>query len=156
MSEWMTNNEYVKRTFHPIWEKFSGKPYKKHKASPGTIKEAVKESQDILAKSYLGLNRRTLSDYWTYWPGFHGGDTSKYPQSLGELCIELAQDAYQAYSVGEKLQLGDVLIYSDSPVSGELKITRRDIQDLRRAMWNRVQSVGKTRKPGTPQGEHNQ
>jgi hypothetical protein len=108
-----------------------------------TIRDIVRRGQDILAMSRLGLNRRTLSDYWTYFPGFHSGDTSRYPQSLGELCIEISQDEIAKISDWRdtaekdpycKTQDG-MMIYGYFGL--QMALRAGDIQQLKQAMWHK-------------------
>ena len=75
-------------------------PYENHYYALGEpIRNIVKQGQELLCSMNTGLNRRALSDYWVFYPGFHGGDTSQYPQSLGELCIEIAQDTMRQITI---------------------------------------------------------
>ena len=114
------------------------------------IGDTVREAQDILARlcwnQRPALVKRVIPPLggpemcmWT-WPRV------TMPQSLGELCIELAQDKY----LGWQMDIEDGLIWvqSDDPESenwlknpdqihGFGTETRRDIQDLRRVMYHR-------------------
>lgn len=80
------------------WEKFAGKPYKKaeHPENGDTIKDMVRRGQDMLARlrwnQRPALVRRVVPPLggptmamWAYPPIQPG-------KSLGELCIEIAQD----------------------------------------------------------------
>ena len=122
------------------------------------IGQTVREAQDILAR--IGLHRysdgirylQNESDEEIKKTLFCMGAMTHYawpgpPKSLGELCIELAQDKY----LGWQMDIEDGLIWvqSDDPESenwlknpdqihGFGTETRRDIQDLRRAMWHRA------------------
>ena len=130
------------------WEDFAGKPYVKPKYNyplGSVIRNTVSQAQDTLCGFKLGPNRRALSDYWVYYPGFHGGDTSNYPQSLGELCIELAQEtllegvsvvpAFPGHRVAyiEWTQITDRFPNLEVNIS----ISRRDIQKLRETMYHK-------------------
>jgi len=103
------------------WEDCAGKPYKKHKTSPGTIKETVKEAQDILARAgKCDATRWQIPIITIFELPF------QYPQSLGELCLELAQD-----DIRHAICLRDFMF----PLTG-VYVNRRGIQELRIAMYH--------------------
>jgi len=131
--------------------------YADHYYSLGeTVRQTVKEAQDILARlayhKYAEEIREQQAEGREYtkrallragaivsWP-------AGPPQSLGELCIELAQDKY----LGWQMDIEDGLIWvqsDDSESENWLKNpdqiqgfgteTRRDIQELRIAMYHK-------------------
>ena len=119
-------------------------PYENHYYHLGdVIRGTVREAQDTLCRVNLGRERqnywfggthgefdRWLMDNHASWPG------TSYPQSLGELCIELAQNS---------------LVYTDVTAipDGWVKTTyfrrglQRDIQELREKMWHKHTDRGK-------------
>ena len=72
------------------WERFAGRPYTKPKTSPGLIRDTVKEAQELLCGLHYGKQRKTFLDFWSY-NYFPPGNT-EYPQSLGELSLEIHAD----------------------------------------------------------------
>ena len=69
------------------WEAFAGKPYvKPAKLEPGVIKDTVNDAQDLLYSLHNGAIVRWLSDYYTRKTARR---EAQYPQSLGELCLEI-------------------------------------------------------------------
>ena len=155
--KWSTHCWDIMPRWIKNWEDFAGKPYVKPKYNyplGSVIRNTVSQAQDTLCGFKLGPNRRALSDYWVYYPGFHGGDTSNYPQSLGELCIELAQEtllegvsvvpAFPGHRVAyiEWTQITDRFPNLEVNIS----ISRRDIQKLRETMYHKHTSPEKERK----------
>jgi hypothetical protein len=127
--------------------------YADHYYSLGeTVRQTVKEAQDILWR--LGL----CIYYQNYWFGGTYGDYNRwltgkesyprvdYPQSLGELCIEMAQDKYLRWQMD--IEYGLIWIQSNDPtrdnglrnpdqIYGFGTETRRDIQELRRSLYHK-------------------
>jgi hypothetical protein len=103
------------------------------------IRETVGQAQKLLCALIRGRDRKMLADdadacSFDYvkdkWVG-----NIQYPKSLGELCIEVAQ---------EKILSPDIKISSDGNWHYTMttyyvfnQTIRRDIQALRRAMWHR-------------------
>ena len=80
------------------WEAFAGKPYvKPAKLEPGVIKDTVNDAQDLLYSLHNGAIVRWLSDYYTRKTARR---EAQYPQSLGELCLELSSDKHRTYIMG--------------------------------------------------------
>jgi hypothetical protein len=119
------------------WEKFAGKSYVKpgkNTRKTGVISGAVKDAQELLSK------RDTYFNYDPYPKGHHGYSgypvivhPAGLPQSLGELCIELAQDDISS-------------IYTYFAESGQLAGQKRDIQELREKMYHKHTDPEKERR----------
>lgn len=133
------------------WEDSAGKPYKKPaKLTTGVIAGTVKEAQNALCGLFLGRIHGLLTDYYSQ-PG------TEYPQSLGELCIELVQERISlakklhpemrkefvavqwADTVNKRWPDGSQRIYvGDGQFDIGFDVSRRDIQELRTKMWHRA------------------
>jgi len=128
------------------WEDSAGKPYEKPTRNPTSwtkIGQTVREAQDILARlafhqyaDEIRCQKRQLTDdgcriaFLTgarddyVWPGL--------PKSLGELCIELAQERLTRpfrNITPDGLGVVEGIYYFPH--------VKRDIQYLRRIMWHR-------------------
>lgn len=106
------------------WESFAGKPYVKptNKPSGLAIRNTVSQAQDTLYRLKLG---RENQGFIRAIERLFGGEN--YPQSLGELCIELAQNG---------LGFDNARLFRYHKLNITNKI-RRDIQELRRVMWHK-------------------
>lgn len=112
-------DEWTKR-----WEYFAGKKYvKPTKIAVATIRETVREAQEVLAGMAMHRFCDGLRAARDYFDGlsFPVRRAPTYPQSLGELCIELAQDDMAKYAA-EGLFARGLL---------------EDIQTIRRDMYHR-------------------
>ena len=88
----------IEEGYIKAWEAFAGKPYvKPPQLSPGTIRDTVDEAQGIIYGIFNGAIARWISDYYTRKTARR---EAQYPQSLGELCLELAQDKYLGWQTG--------------------------------------------------------
>ena len=117
------------------WEAFAGKPYvKPAKLEPGVIKDTVNDAQDLLYSLHNGAIVRWLSDYYTRKTARR---EAQYPQSLGELCLEVAQswirkEAQTGWAVPKEL-------FDYYPE------VRRDTDSLRQALYRRDPLAGETK-----------
>lgn len=87
-----------------------------------TIRDIVRRGQEALA---LGKN------YWVR--AAHGSWLPRgiqYPKSLGELCLEIAQDDILENSKNDYLAYVGKTVGFDWPIRG-------DIQQLKQAMWHK-------------------
>jgi hypothetical protein len=109
------------RLLRPRWETMSE-----------TIRDIVRRAQDILCDLDYSLACRGIDEYrLAHFPPVAG----TYPQTLGELCIEIAQgkitEPHTEYSEGDGWITKITHRY---PIN---KWVRGDIQQLRRAMWHK-------------------
>lgn len=99
-----------------------------------TIRETVREAQELTTK--LGCGSTGWVGMGPDWRNFliriH---PIQYPQSLGELCIELAQDRLlkiRRTQDGIPVVVKDGIAWYEPPIP-----IVRDIQELRQAMYHR-------------------
>ena len=97
--------------------------YQRHYYRLGApVREIVRRGQDTLYRLKLGRETQHIADMIDRYYG--GGN---YPQSLGELCIELAQDNYRC-----------TWNHYRSFIDGKFRRgLQRDIQELRRALFHK-------------------
>jgi hypothetical protein len=93
-----------------------------------TIKDIVRRGQDMLCSLYYGQQRVECSSFYVRYDAFRG---ATMPQSLGELCIEIAQDR-----IANKIAYYGEHIYPKSHIDRR----RGDIQQLKQAMWHKPQN----------------
>ena len=76
-------------------------PYENHYYALGEpIRNIVKQGQELLCAIEYGSERQKHSDFWDkYW----ASREARYPQSLGELCIAIAEEKLLAYKVHGKM-----------------------------------------------------
>ena len=121
------------------WERFAGKPYAKptNKPSGLVIRNTVSQAQDTLYRLKLGRERqRWIAVVDRLRPVQPAGP----PQSLGELCIELAQDSWCRSNMGSPLRriwINTNLENSVFPILPRMVATTRDIQELREVMYHK-------------------
>ena len=121
-----------------------------------TIHETVRQAQDTLVRVRINqrpaLFRRIFPPTDKPWP-IYGFPPVQYPQSLGELCIELSQDAFRAWKMGTTGPRGFTLHMSWVPGQdrgitpgewernirerGSCHTTTADIHALRIAMYHK-------------------
>jgi len=124
-------------------------PYENHYYHLGdVIRGTVRDAQELMYDLEYSMICRKMYEYrWKRrdkWANYQ----PQYPQSLGELCIELAQNS---------------LVYTDVTAipDGWVKTTyfrrglQRDIQELREKMWHRA-NIGEAEyhKHTDPEREH--
>jgi len=91
------------------------------------IRNMVKQGQELLCAIEYGYERQKHLDFWDkYWTSRE----ARYPQSLGELCIELAQE-----------RLSNLKTWAEERFPGNKQLPvgwpqyRRDIQTLREHLY---------------------
>ena len=128
-----------------IWEKFAGKQYSKPKSlKPGTIRNTVKEVVSDAQELLFDMNKTISNDirFREWHPKFgyldaetyEQGSPATYPQSLGELCIELAQDEIRHITMEYEPPKGFWVAW---PVL---------IRDLRKAMYHKHRDTQKEKR----------
>ena len=107
-------------------------PYERHYYRLGrAIMDTVKQAQALLCGIQRGRERQYIVDCldWCYGGG-------NYPQSLGELCIELAQDNIRKSAENDYLSH---LNFVTGQTSDDWPISR-DLHALRQAMYYKLKN----------------
>jgi hypothetical protein len=145
----------IKVRWVEIWEKIAGKPYVKPKRlTKGVIAGTIRDAQELLygLRQHLfcdGL--RSARDYfdglsasWMHLNNPENGETfwtaiekpAGLPKSLGELCIELAQDRIRrAHNTTTNIM--NVIARGGHLVQFDLRGLQKDIMELRNKLYHK-------------------
>jgi hypothetical protein len=115
--------------------------YTDHYYSLGSvIRNTVSQAQDTLCGLQLGSIARRLRDYYaSRFRDYDEPPGTTYPQSLGELCIELAQSSMAVVEWTLVENTPSFKQWSIKTVPRES--TRRDIQELRTRLYHKHTDV---------------